>query len=89
MPESGLHQCQNGCYQVCSECLPQNSKCEECKEYCIITSKVATDVLEIINKHESKTKRFGTISSMLRKMLEKCEENGKMIMIILFLILNY
>ena len=41
VPENSLHQCQNGCFQVCSDCLPENSKCQECLEYCIVTPKVA------------------------------------------------
>ena len=84
VPENSLHQCQNGCFQVCSDCLPENSKCQECLEYCIITPKVAKDILEIIQKHESRFIPKATIKSYMEKIYETIGENG---MIILSLII--
>ena len=80
MPENSLHQCQNGCFQVCSDCLPENSKCQECLEYCIITPKVAKDILEIIQKHESRTIPTATIKSYMEKIYETIGENGIIIL---------
>jgi MFS family permease len=80
VPENSLHQCQNGCFQVCSDCLPENSKCQECLEYCIITPKVAKDILEIIQKHESRTIPTATIKSYMEKIYETIGENGIIIL---------
>ena len=88
MPENSLHQCQNGCFQVCSNCLPENSKCQECLEYCIITPKVAKDVLEIIQKHESRIiPRSSAIISNIKKVYESTGENRKSVLFILSLIM--
>ena len=88
VPENSLHQCQNGCFQVCSNCLPENSKCQECLEYCIITPKVAKDVLEIIQKHESRIiPRSSAIISNIKKVYESTGENGKSVLLILSLIM--
>ena len=91
MPENSLlHQCQNGCFQVCSVCLPENSKCQECLEYCIITPKVARDILEIIQKHESRTipQGQGAITSYMEKVYQtKRGEKEKLVAIIISLVL--
>ena len=91
VPENSLHQCQNGCFQVCSDCLPENSKCQECLEYCIITPKVAKDILEIIQKHESRFIPKATIKSYMEKIYETIGENGMIILplIIVLVIAKY
>ena len=85
VPENSLHQCQNGCFQVCSDCLLENSKCQECLEYCIITPKVAKDVLEIIQKHEYIPQ--GSIISYMVNVYRSIGENGKSVLFILSLIM--
>jgi DNA-directed RNA polymerase subunit F len=70
--------------------LPENSKCQECLEYCIITPKVARDILEIIQKHESRTipQGQGAITSYMEKVYQtKRGEKEKLVAIIISLVL--
>ena len=85
MPENGLHQCQSGCFQVCSNCLPEHPNCPKCQEYCIITSKVAHDVLKIIRKHEDAISSQDAVLVYLKDVFDFVQKHREWFAIIVIL----